>query len=77
MNEMKRVSENGLRKEVKLQKRIGKEKYKSSSSSRGCGFVKKSNKSHKHAKKKSIGGGKISFEFCGNVEMGKWHEENG
>ena len=28
-------------------------------------------------KRKSIGGGKISFEFCGNVEMGKWHEENG
>ena len=28
------------------------EKYKSSSSSRGCGFVKKSNKSHKHAIKK-------------------------
>jgi hypothetical protein len=39
-------------KEQNCRKRIGKEKYKSSSSSRGCGFVKKSNKSHKHAIKK-------------------------
>jgi len=39
-------------KKQNCRKRIRKEKYKGSSSSSVCGFVKKSNKSHKYAIKK-------------------------